>query len=87
MIDFKDIKDLEKLMKLCRKQGVTELNTDNLSMKFGDLPERQHSTAGAEIEDDGDPLAGFPDGELTQEELTFFANGGLPEDNPYRSKN
>ena len=47
MIDFKDIKDLEKLMKLCRKQGVTELNADNLSMKFGDLPERQHSTVGA----------------------------------------
>lgn len=34
----KDIKDLEKLLKLCRKQGVTDLEFEGLKIKLGDLP-------------------------------------------------
>lgn len=83
---IENLKDLEKLLKLARKQGVTEIVLPTVSFKLGDLPERQSSQV-VEEDFDADPLAGFPDGELTQEELTFFANGGLPEDNPYRGKN
>lgn len=75
------LKDLEKLLKLARKQGVTEITLPQVSLKLGELPIK-HPTES--IEDEEDVLEGFPDGELTTEELTFFANGGKPEENPYR---
>lgn len=78
-------KDLEKVLKLARKMGVTELAFGGVSFKLGDMPER-NSPAGSIEEESSDPLENFPTGELTPEELTFFANGGLPEDNPYRKE-
>lgn len=33
-----DLKQLEKILKLCRKQGVTDLTMGEFSFKFGDLP-------------------------------------------------
>ena len=33
-----DLKELEKLMKLCRKQGISEFEIDNIRFKLGDLP-------------------------------------------------
>lgn len=77
------IKDLEKLLKLCRRQGVTEIALGSVSFKLGDLPQELSQSAAEETMQD--VLEGFPDGELSPEELTFFANGGLPQDNPYRS--
>lgn len=78
------IKDLEKLLKLARKQGVTELTVAGVSVKLGELPIEHPSQS---IEDEEEKFANFPDGPLTAEELTFFANGGTPEDNPYRHLN
>lgn len=75
-------KDLERLLKLCRKQGVTEITLPNVSFKLGDMPTK-HPVESIEDQQD-DRLIGFPDGTLTPEELTFFANGGRPEENPYR---
>jgi len=83
---IENLKELEKLLKLCRKQGVTELSLGQISLKLGELPQRE-AASGGEEEIGDDPYAGFPDGPLTPEELTFFANGGLPEDNPYRREN
>jgi len=80
---IESIKDLEKLLKLCRKQGVTELKWAGAEIKLGELVEQKADTSSLE-EDIDDPLADFPDGPLTAEELTFFATGGLPKDNPYR---
>lgn len=77
-------KDLEKLLKLCRKQGVTEIVLPNVSFKLGELPTK-HQVDSTEEQDD--TFDGFPDTPLTPEELTFFANGGRPEDNPYRRIN
>lgn len=80
---IESIKDLEKLLKLCRRQGVTEINLGAVSLKLGDMP--QHTAAQASEDTIEDVLEDFPDGPLSPEELTFFANGGLPQDNPYRS--
>lgn len=77
-------KDLERLLKLCRKQGVTEITLSSVSFKLGDLPVK-HPTES--IEEQDDKFADFPDGPLTPEELTYFANGGRPEENPYRQIN
>ncbi len=81
---IENIKDLEKLLKLCRKQGVTEINLGTVAFKLGDLPERPMQSVSGSDEDIEEKYADFPDGPLTQEELTFFANGGLPSENPYR---
>ncbi len=35
-----DLKELEKFFKLCRKQGVTEVSLNGVSVKFGDLPNK-----------------------------------------------
>lgn len=77
---IENIKELEKFLKLCRKQGVIDITWGTLSLRLGDIPLK----ADGSIEESEDPLTNFPEGELTTEELTFFANGGLPEDNPYR---
>lgn len=78
---IESLKDLEKLLKLCRKQGVTEINLGTVSFKLGDSP---REVGNADSVEEADQYADFPDGPLSNEELTFFANGGRPEDNPYR---
>lgn len=79
---IENLKDLERLLKLCRKQGVQELSLGTVTLKLGDLPTSREPVA--DTDESEDPFADFPDGPLTNEELTFFANGGLPQDNPYR---
>lgn len=76
------LKDLEKLLKLSRKQGVTELNLGTISFKLGELPKAvSHSEEIEEVEDEFVQAIHAP---LAHEEMAFFANGGNPEENPYR---
>lgn len=79
MID--SIKDLEKILKLLRRQGVYEFEHNGTKLKMGDLP-RDPITTREEIETEINPLAGFPDGMLTPEQLMFYSAGGSPEDDP-----
>lgn len=80
-----NLKDLERLLKLCRKQGVSEITLEGIAFKLTDLPaQKSHFEADGDDDDAPDQYAGFPEGDLTPEELTFFASGGLPKDNPYR---
>lgn len=37
-MDLPNVKELEKLLKMCRKQGIIELTMKDMSFKFGDLP-------------------------------------------------
>ncbi len=46
-----DLKDLEKMLKVCRKQGVDEISVGGVSVKFGAMPRKQDSTAD-EVEQD-----------------------------------
>lgn len=72
------LKDLEKLLKLCRKQGVTEIELDKVKLKLGDLPKTAE-----EIEAEADdPYKDFPVGELTPEQLMFYSSGGTPDSDP-----
>jgi hypothetical protein len=40
-MQVKDINDLEKIIKLCRKTGVESIKIDNIELKLGDQPEKQ----------------------------------------------
>lgn len=61
-----DLKELEKLFKICRKQGVTDLSFEGVSVKFGDQPSKSTSQ-GEDLEDIQTPDA------LTPEQLMFYA--------------
>lgn len=76
---IESLKDLEKLLKLCRKQGVTEIKLGTTEFKLGDFPlENNYKTENDPI----DPYANFPQGELSPEQLAFYSSGGMPEQDP-----
>lgn len=79
-----NLKDLEKLIKLCRKQGLTEISLDGFcSFKLGDLPLEERGTQPL-IEGVDDPYKNFPQGELSPEQLMFYSSGGSPDQDPER---
>jgi hypothetical protein len=82
------LKDLERLLKLCRKQGVTELTIGEVSLKLGDLPVEASGNSHLPTEDHlmTDPYAGFPQGDLTPEQLMFYSAGGIPSEDPELKK-
>ena len=76
---IESLKDLEKLLKLCRKQGVTEIKLGSVEFKLGSLPIEQVQV----LENNpADPYANMPQGILTEDQLAFYSSGGLPEDDP-----
>lgn len=76
-----DLKDLQKLLKLCRVQGITDFKMNGLEIKFGDLP--QTLAQSNEISQEApSQFANFPQGELTPEQLMFYSSGGLPDNDP-----
>lgn len=81
---IENLKELEKLLKLCRKQGVTEINLNGIAVKLGELPFDSTNVKNL-AEEVGDKYQNFPDGELTPEQLMFYSSGGLPEDDPHRA--
>lgn len=75
-----DFKDLERLLKLCRKQGITDIELGQIKLKFGDLPQEYKSNH-PELDHVG-PYKNFPQGDLTPEQLMFYSAGGVPENDP-----
>jgi hypothetical protein len=77
-----DLKDLKALFKLCRAQGITDFKMGELDIKFGDLPQGQAVYQEPSVDDPINRYAGFPQGELSPEQLAFYSAGGLPENDP-----
>lgn len=78
-----DLKDLQKLFKLCRAQGVNSIKLGGVEISFGDLPMTQaQMQEQMSSQDPTNPYANFPQGELSPEQLAFYAVGGLPENDP-----
>lgn len=63
-----DLKDFEKFLKICRKQGVKEVSFQGTSVTLGDLPTRNNSDESDEV----------PTDMLSDDELIFHAVGALP---------
>jgi hypothetical protein len=81
---IKDFKDLEKLFKLCRKQGIAEMDFNGIKFTLGELPSDIATGSNTQESDPVDPYKDFPTGDLTQEQLLFYSSGGLPSEDPYR---
>ena len=80
---IKDLKDLQKLLKLCRAQGVTEIKLGTCEIKLGDIPQdsSQIDSTGSDASTD-DPYSNFPQGELTDTQLMYYSAGGDPNGDP-----
>lgn len=63
-MDLPNVKELEKLLKMCRKQGITDLTMGTMSFKFGDLPK----DAGAQEEEMDSVLPG-----VNAEDLAYWS--------------
>lgn len=67
-----DLKSLQNFLKICRKQGVTEIKCSDagvpISVTFGDMPRKPSGEVG---DDDDVPTDG-----LTEEQLMFYSAGG-----------
>lgn len=84
---IQNLKDLEKLLKLLRKQGVITFKMGEIDLKLGDLPVNrpfQESETAPEVDTDpiDDPYANFPAGMLTDAQAAHYASGGFPENDP-----
>lgn len=58
-----DLKEFEKFLKICRKQGVSDVTLNGISVKLGSLPTKPN-------EDDSEEI---PTDELTPEQLMYYA--------------
>lgn len=56
-----DLKEFERFLKICRKQGVDEVSFAGLSVKLGNLPTKSDSSQSEDVPTDG----------LTDDELMF----------------
>lgn len=82
-----DLKDLQKLFKICRAQGITDFKMGEIEIKFGDLPTTQRAMSDQVSDEDvPQPYANFPQGELTPDQLAFYSAGGRPEEDPYNKE-
>jgi hypothetical protein len=77
---IQNLKDLEKLLKLLRKQGVIDFKHGEIALKLGDLPIERQAVVEDEISED--PYANFPTGMLTEAQAMHYAMGGVPENDP-----
>lgn len=77
-----NLKDLEKLLKLCRKQGVLEIDLGSVKLKLGNLPQAVESVGEQDEIESDNPYANFPSGPLSPEQLMFYSSGGKPGEEP-----
>lgn len=66
---IKDLKELNSLLLLCRKQGVTEIILGDCHIKLGEMP-RKLTKAQREAEE-----TELMSDELTEEQLMFYSVG------------
>lgn len=63
---IENLKDLERLLKLLRKQGVTDFKMNGVELKLGDLPSEPGDIA--ELEEQAEPT-------MTDEQIMAWAIG------------
>lgn len=72
------LKDLEAVIDLCRKKGVSEFSVGGVSFKLGAEPEKKPRKSKSAPQEPTDRFENFPDRILTPEELIYYSAGGMP---------
>lgn len=80
MNPLSSLKDLEAVIDLCRKKGVSEFSVGGVSFKLGAEPEKKprKSKSAPQDQNSTDRFENFPDRILTPEELIYYSAGGMP---------
>jgi len=88
-LEIKDLKELERLIKMCRKHGITEFGLGNFACKINPLPARQSQSQVIEDEDSYqgetldenalDQLVGMPVNPSDEELIEWGLTGQFPE--------
>lgn len=73
---IQNLKDLQTLLKLCRKQGVSSIKLGGTEVTFGEIPKKPEGTSPDEGDVPDDPLSEEP----TIEQLMFLS-AGIPHEN------
>jgi hypothetical protein len=73
-----ELKEIEKLIKLCKKYGIKSINLSGISMEL-DLSLSPTSNRKSQIAKDLSP-APTPEQPLTEEEILYWSSGGFGED-------
>lgn len=76
-----NLDDLKDLIKLCRKNGITEVEFGPVKLKLGELPVKQSAQDFPDVELEN-PFKDFPQGILSPEQEAHYAFGGMPIDDP-----
>ncbi len=76
-MDLPNLKDLAKVIALCRKEGVEEIQIGDVRVKLGDKPQsnykRKKQMEGVDVDPLSDPEA------LTEEQLLFYSVTDKPK--------
>jgi hypothetical protein len=62
-----DLKDFEKMLKICRKQGVSDLDFNGIKVKFGEMPKTPLSDSDSDYSNIETPDA------LSPEDLMYYS--------------
>lgn len=77
-----DLKDLEKVIDLCRRKGVGSITIGEVKLELKDeappTKYQKRKERQAIEHDSANPLENFPNRVLTEEELVYYSSGGLP---------
>ena len=75
-----DLKELRKLVKYLRKEGITEFKNGDLEFKLNaEIPKKRHkASVSANANNDVSDQVNIDSDYPTQEELLFFSAGGPP---------
>lgn len=68
-----DLSELKKLLQLCRKQGVTEIELGSTKIKLGELPQYIAVQPAENIEDQIDDTVGLQDGFEGLDPMAFYS--------------
>lgn len=70
---IKDLSELKKLLSLCRKAGVSEIEIADLKLKFGDLPEDKEAIQ-EDQPSDLDAIVGFDPQFKDMDAMAFYSS-------------
>lgn len=72
---IENLKDLKALLKLCRQNGVTEIDWGKGSLKLGEMPSQSANPDIEELDDQEALFIEAAEAPLTHEEAVAFAAG------------
>jgi len=67
-VKIETLKELEAMLKVCRKQGVTSISVDGIQLQLGDLPAEKLSA---------EPLKEQVEDAYSAEDIAFWSTGAI----------